>query len=803
MKVSEQWLRQWVNPAVSIEELGHQLTMAGLELDGIEPVAATFSKVVIGQIEAVEQHPDADRLRVCQVNVGEAELLQIVTNIASVAPKMRVPVAMIGAELAGETPEKPFKIKKSKLRGVLSQGMFCGADTLGVSTGNDEGLLELAADALLGQDIREYLQLDDCVLDIDLTPNRADCLSVAGIAREVGVLTQTTVTKPSIPSVEVTSRAIFPVTLRANEACPHYVGRVIENVNVQAQSPLWLTEALRRAGLRSLSPIVDVTNYVMLELGQPLHAFDFACLDGGIEVRYAQSNEALTLLDGQAIKLSDDTLVIADQQKALALAGIMGGESSAVSDNTQTIFLESAFFTPEKIAGKARKYGLHTDSSHRFERGVAPDLQVQAIERASQLILDICGGQAGALIEVSEPSHLPQKSNILLRRARIQHLLGIRLADERVVDILQGLECKVVETETGWDVTPPLFRFDLAIEADLIEELARIYGYDKIPPVLRKISPRITVPKETTVGLNAFAKTLVERGYQEAVTFSFVAPDVEQQLSADQTQGEIRLANPISADLAVMRSTLWSGLLPALSANLKRQQSRVRLFESGLTFVKTADGIVQPKKLAGVMTGTVAPEQWGMPARKVDFYDVKGDVEALLRHASAETYYFAVADHPALHPGQSTMIMQGEDEANAQCVGYVGAMHPRLEKTLGINQTVFLFELDLTALQKKRLPAYQAVSRYPSIRRDLALVVDAPISALMIEKTVKQASIPQLIQYTVFDVYTGDGVEKGRKSVALSLILQDFSRTLEENKINGAIDQVVDLLKTTLNASLR
>ncbi|HHC74412.1 MAG TPA: phenylalanine--tRNA ligase subunit beta, partial [Thiothrix sp.] len=456
MKVSEQWLRQWVNPAVSIEALGHQLTMAGLELEGIEPVAATFSKVVIGQIEAVEQHPDADRLRVCQVNVGETEHLQIVTNVASVAPNMRVPVAMIGAALAGETPEKPFKIKKSKLRGVLSQGMFCGADTLGVSTGNDEGLLELPADAPLGQAIREYLQLDDHVLEIDLTPNRADCLSVAGIAREVGVLTQTTVTKPVIQPVAVTSQATFPVTLSASEACPHYVGRVIEHVNVQAQSPLWLTEALRRAGLRSISPTVDVTNYVMLELGQPLHAFDFACLEGGIEVRYAQSNEALTLLDGQEIKLSDDTLVIADQQKALALAGIMGGESSAVSDNTQTIFLESAFFTPSKIAGKARQYGLHTDSSHRFERGVAPDLQVQAIERASQLILEICGGQAGKLIDISEPAYMPQKSNIVLRRARIQHLLGVSLPDERVVDILQRLECKVTKQEAGWDVTPPL-----------------------------------------------------------------------------------------------------------------------------------------------------------------------------------------------------------------------------------------------------------------------------------------------------------------------------------------------------------
>lgn len=796
MKVSEQWLREWVDPAISVEELGHQLTMAGLELDGVEPVAATFTNVVIGQIESIEQHPDADRLRVCQVNVAADEHIQIVTNVASVVPGMKVPVAMIGAELPGDTPDKPFKIKKSKLRGVLSQGMFCGADTLGVGSGDDEGLLELPEDASLGINIREFMQLDDRVLEVDLTPNRADCLSIAGIARETGVLTQTPVTSLAIEPVVVDSTASLSVQVKETADCPHYLGRVIENVNANANTPFWMQEKLRRAGLRSLSPIVDITNYVLIELGQPMHAFDLNRLSQGVQVRYAEQDENLRLLDGQEITLNVDTLVIADAEKAIALAGIMGGEATAVTGETTAVFLECAFFAPEKIAGKARQYGLHTDSSHRFERGVSPDLQVQAIERATQLIVDICGGEVGAVTACRDDAKVPSKSTIGLRRTRIQRLLGVDIPDERVEDILTRLGCNVEVDDQGWQVIPPLFRFDISIEADLIEELARIYGYDKIPSVVRQIAPRITLEKEGEATLKTFSKVLINRAYQESVTFSFVNPEIESLLLPANQQ--IELANPISADLSVMRGTLWSGLIPAVAANLKRQQSRVRLFESGLTFIKTDDGIEQRKKLSGVITGTVTPEQWGQAARKVDFYDLKGDVEAILAEASAKQYLFAPVDHPALHPGQSAQIV-----SDKHAIGWLGALHPRIEAKLGLNQTLFLFELDLGRISEKNVPAFKSISRYPSIRRDLALLVGEHVSALALQQAIRKANIEQLVDFTIFDVYTGDGVEEGQKSIALSLILQDFSRTLEENDINRYIEQIMSLLSSETGATLR
>lgn len=797
MKVSEQWLREWVNPDISLDDLGHQLTMAGLELDGIEPVAAEFNNVVICEIKEIEQHPDADRLRVCQVDVGAEENIQIVTNVATVQPGMKVPVAMIGAELPGEAEDKPFKIKKSKLRGVLSQGMFCGADTLGVGTGNDEGLLELPEDAPLGKDIREFLNLNDRVMEVDLTPDRADCLSIEGVAREVGVLTQTQVTPIETSAQATSSQATFPVTLTAKDACPHYAGRVIENINAGAETPQWMQEKLRRAGLRSLSPIVDITNYVLIELGQPMHAFDLQKLNGQINVRYAEENEKLTLLDGQEVTLDTESLVIADDSAAVALAGVMGGEPTSVIDETQHIFLESAFFKPEKIAGKARQYGLHTDSSHRFERGVSPDLQIRAMERATQLITEICGGEVGEIIEVTDADNLPQKATILLRKERVKRLLGIDIPAERVEDILTRLAFDCQPVEQGWEVIPPLFRFDISIEADLIEELARVYGYDQIPAVLRDISPRITVASEEDVEPKKLANVLVDRDYQEAVTFSFVGPEIEALLSP--ASEKITLANPISADLSVMRGTLWSGLIPAAIANLNRQQSRVRLFETGLTFVKNEDGeMAQRKQLAGLITGSVAPEQWSSPSRAVDFYDIKGDVEALLAEASAQRYTFVPVDHPALHPGQSAQIVTQTD-----AVGWIGALHPRIEQKLGLTQQVFLFELDMALIAQKKLPAFQGVSRFPSIRRDLALVVNEAVSALAIEQAIEKAGIPQLINYTIFDIYTGQGVEKGQKSVALSLILQDFSRTLEDAEINGHVEKVVESLQQETGAQLR
>ncbi len=797
MKISESWLREWVNPDISTGQLAHQLIMSGTEIDAMEPVASAFTNVVVGQIKRTEQHPDADRLTVCQVDVGADELIQVVTN-AKVEEGQKVPLAMIGAELP-EPDGKVFKIKKSKLRGVLSQGMFCGAETLGMGDAG-EGLLEVPQDAALGADLREVLNLDDVVLDLDATPNRADLLSVAGVAREVGVITQTPVINVQIGQTTVDIDAVLPVNIMAGDLCQRYAGRIIRDVNTQAKTPGWIKEKLRRLGVRSLGPVVDVTNFVMLALGQPMHGFDLDKLEGGINVRKAEQGEKLTLLDGREITLRPDTLVIADDKKALALAGIMGGEDSAVSESTRNIYLESAYFVPEKIMGKARSYGLHTDSSHRFERGVSPDLQVIALERATQLILEICGGKVGPLTDVMNNDDLLKRDAIHYPRSRTKRHLGIEVDDERVEDIMTRLGCQVDKADDGWLITPPIFRFDLATPEDVVEEIARIYGYDNIPAVLRPMQPLITLKPETEVKQDALHNLLIARGYQEAITYSFVPPEIESLLSAGADQ--IRLANPISDELSVMRGTLWSGLIPALDRNVKRQQGRVRLFETGLTFEKSATGLpIQRKKLAGVITGPLYAEQWDADKRAVDFYDVKGDVEALLGEANGQSFEFLAAGHAALHPGQSAKII-----SDGQAVGLCGALHPALEKKLDLDQPVFVFELDLDWMLKKKMPAYSQLSPLPSIRRDLALLVDqavayAEISASL-DKLVNQ-QIPELVDYMIFDVYSGEKLDSEQKSLALGLIFQDFSRTLKEQEINGYIEKIVAVLAEETGAVLR
>ncbi len=805
MKVSEKWLREWVNlDGKTSEEIEHQLIMSGTELDGVDSVASAFTHVVTGQIKSLEQHLDADRLTVCQVDVGADELIQIVTN-ASVAQDQKVPVAMIGANLPDEQG-KPFKIKKSKLRGESSQGMFCGAETLGLSGAiaekSGEGLLIIPDDAPLGTDLREIYDFSDVVLDLDSTPNRADLLSVSGIARELGVIMQTAVTLWPIEKTEVTHDTNFPVKISCDDLCQRYVGRIIQNVNTQAQTPDWMVDKLACSDIRSLGPVVDVTNFVMLELGQPMHGFDFDKLVGGIEVRNAQEGEKLTLLDGKEATLRSDTMVIADQNKALALAGIMGGEASSVGDSTKNIYLESAFFVPNKIMGKARTYGLHTDSSHRFERGVSPDLQVKALERATHLILSICGGSAGPITDVISNEALQTQSTINFKRSQIKRHLGIEVDDARVVDILERLECKleadfVDKGNEGWKVSPPIFRFDLATPEDLVEEIARIYGYDNIPAVLRPMKPLIALPSEEQVRESTLQNILVERGYQEAITYSFVPSEIEGLLAPDQQQ--IKLSNPISEELSIMRSTLWSGLIPALDKNVKRQQSRVRLFESGLTFVKSDSGLPeQRKKMAAVITGALHSEQWSKPSRDVDFYDLKGDVEAILAEASAQQFSFEKVDHLALHPGQSAAII-----CNGKQVGILGALHPNLEKKLSLDQTVFVFEIDLDLISKKKLPAYVGLSPYPSVRRDLALLVNQEISYAQIDKVLKNSQIDALLENFVFDVYEGENVESGQKSLALGLIFQDFSRTLEEQEISTSIEKIVSALKQEVGAVLR
>ncbi|MEZ5478126.1 MAG: phenylalanine--tRNA ligase subunit beta [Thiolinea sp.] len=794
MHISEQWLREWVNPQQDFAAIGELLTNTGCEVESQAGVATDFSDVVIAEIIGIEKHPDADKLNVCTVNHGSGETLQIVCGAPNARTGLKAPLAMIGAQLP--MPDgKPLKIKKGKLRGVESFGMLCSASELGMAD-KSEGLLELPADAPPGTPLREYLQLDDQVLELSITPNRGDCLSVAGLAREVGALTGAQVCAPTLEAQPARHDEVLSIRLPAAEACPRYAGRIIRNINPQARTPLWMKEKLRRQGLRSLSPIVDVTNYILLELGQPMHAFDLDQLQGGIQARYAEAGEQLELLDGQTIELRDGTLVIADDAKAVALAGIMGGNPTAVTSETRHVFLESAHFRPEKMAGQARRYGLQTDSSYRFERGVAADLPVRALERATQLILEICGGEAGPVVDECADASVLEPRRISLRRERITRILGTRIDDAAIVGILERLGCVVESQEQGWLVQTPLSRFDLGIEEDLVEEIARVQGYDSIPAILRPLQPIVTLPSEHSNTVAALRAPLLARGYQEAVTYSFVDPELE--LTLNPAGADILLANPISADLARMRTTLWSGLLPAVRHNLNRQQQRVRLFETGPAFDRKNGEIIQYPRLAGAITGTALPEQWGESARKVDFFDAKGDVEAILERASTQSFHFLPVAHPALHSGQCAQIVTQE-----QSIGWVGALHPRIEAKLDLEQAVYLFELDLHGLQERRMPEYRSVSKFPAIRRDLALLVDKTVLSSSLDQAIRKVAPPQLIRWNIFDVYTGKGVEEHQKSVALSLILQDFSRTLEDREVNQIVEAVMVSLTGETGAVLR
>jgi len=791
MKFSEKWLREWVNPEIDSKTLVEQLTQAGLEVDAVEPVAGEFTGVVVGQVVSVEPHPDADKLRLCQVDVAGDELLSIVCGASNVRQDLKIPVAVIGSVLPGN-----FKINKAKLRGVESFGMLCSAKELGLAD-NADGLMELVKEAPVGTDFRDYLALDDVSIDVDLTPNRSDCLSIAGIAREVGVLTDCDVTDWPQDSFKQQSTTQLTVDIEDSNACPRYVGRVIENINVSALTPIWMQEKLRRSGLRSLGPVVDVTNFVMLELGQPMHAFDLGKLDGGIKIRPAQPHEKLMLLDGQEIDITDNTLVIADQSSPLALAGIMGGQNSSVSDETQHLFLEAAFFTPLAIAGRARSYGLHTDSSHRFERGVDPALPRVAIDRATSLLLSIVGGEAGPITEAVSESDLPKVQIITLRADRIKRVLGIHIAAEIVADQLTRLGLTVSVNNEGWQVTIPSFRFDLAIEVDLIEELGRLYGYDKLP----KTRPQGTVLtaniSEYTLATHRLQSQLVDRGYQEAITYSFVDPTIQQHLAIDDSPA-IELANPISADLSVMRTSLWPGLVQALAHNLNRQHERVRLFEVGRIFTGTRDNVEQHRQIGGVICGSRYAEQWSEKQRPVDFFDVKADVEALLSLGGGDSVHFVAEHHPALHPGQSARIYKGD-----KAIGWIGALHPKLNKPLDLNVRAYVFELVLSEVLAAEIPKFESLSKFPAIRRDLALVVDGIISAGEIERCLNGIKSDILKAIQLFDVYSGDGVEVGKKSIAVAFHLQHAQRTLTDEEVDDLIQVVTQKLEKQVGAVIR
>jgi phenylalanyl-tRNA synthetase beta chain len=791
MKISEQWLRDWVDSGLSTTELAARLTMAGLEVDSVETAAPAFSKVVVGRVIGLIQHPDADRLRVATVDVGETEPLQIVCGAPNVAVGMCAPTALIGAVLPGD-----FKIKPSKLRGVQSQGMLCSAKELGLAESAD-GLLPLPTDSRPGQDVRDLLALDDALIEIELTPNRGDCLGMAGIAREVATLSGHEFQALPVEAVEPTVDTAFPVVLRDPADCPRYIGRVIQGVNPAAETPLWMQERLRRAGVRSLGPLVDVTNYVMLELGQPMHAFDLGRLTGGIEVRRARPGDRLELLNGVVVEPDAETLLITDQAGPLALAGIMGGEISSCTAATRDVFLESAFFSPASIAGRARQYGLQTDSSYRFERGVDWQLQRRAAERATRLLIEMAGGQPGPIIEAVAPDYLPVQLTIRLRPERIRKLLGMDVSGAEIENILRRLGMTVPAETDGWFVTPPSSRFDVSLEADLIEEIARIYGYERVPsnrPLTRlAMSPQA----EGCVDLERLTATLVQRGFQEAITYSFVDPSLQKAI--DPEREPLALSNPISADLAVMRTSLWPGLLKALSYNQKRQQPRVRLFEHGLNFVPTDNGLQQDGYLGGVVTGAALPEQWGTPVRPVDFFDLKADIEALLvLTGEPEAFRFVAAQQPALHPGQSARIERGE-----LIVGWIGALHPHLVRTFDLEGDVFVFELRLSALQAACVPSFGELSRFPSSRRDIAIVVDEAVTVHAIYRCIRERGGRLLRDVRLFDVYRGKGVAEGQKSLALGLILQDFSRNLTESVVEETVSGIIAGLTEQFDATLR
>lgn len=791
MKISENWLRTWVNPAVNSETLSDQLTMLGLEVDELAPVAKPFTGVVVGEVLTVEQHPDADRLRVTTVNIGSGDPLQIVCGAPNVRVGMKAPVATIGAILPGD-----FKIKKGKLRGVESQGMLCGASEIDLEDKID-GLLELPDDAPVGVNIREYLQLDDHVIDISITPNRGDCFSIRGIAREIAVINRLSVNEPAIQVVPATISDEKSVTL-STQGAPRYLGRVVKNVNVKAATPAWMEQALSRSGIRTHSILVDITNYVLLELGQPMHAFDLAKIQGGIQVRQAKSQEKLTLLNEQEVELNEKVMVIADDKKVLAIAGIMGGLDSSVTDDTQDIFLESAFFAPLAIAGRARGFGLHTDSSQRFERGVDFELPMQAMHRASELIQQYAGGDFAPITVAEQTDLLPTREAIALKQSQVDQLLGYHVAGEFIVDALQRLGCHVnVQAEDAWLVTPPSHRFDLAIYQDLIEEIARIDGYDNIQIRLPKIDVQL-VAYQDRFEIGQLRQTIATLGYQEAISFSFADAKLEKQLNS-QVQ-PLMLANPISSDLAAMRSTLFSSLIPCVQYNLNRQQQRVRFFELGLRFdyqnAQTIHDLKQIPTLALIAVGSHTPETWHGKPKAMDFFDFKGEVEEILA-AGRVKVEFERSQREWLHPGQSAEIL-----LDGQSIGYLGRLHPSLEDELDLGIT-WVCEVDQQPVLQSYVSNFTELSRFPSVRRDIALLISDKIGVREIQQLIQQAGGELLDSTWLFDVYTGQGVEQGKRSLAFALLWQHPSRTLEDAEIKSGMDHIIQVLENTYQATLR
>jgi phenylalanyl-tRNA synthetase beta chain len=789
MQFSEAWLRTFTDPSFDTAGLCDKLTMAGLEVEAAGPVAPPFSGVVVARIEAIAPHPDADRLRLCTVDVGAPERLVIVCGAPNAAAGMTVPCALVGARLPGG-----LEIRRAKVRGVESAGMLCSAKELGLSD-DASGLLPLDAALVPGADLRTALALDDTMIALKITPNRADCLSLLGIARDVAAVTGSPLAVPAVPVAAVTSAARRAVRVDDPIACPRFAGRLVEGIDPTAATPGWMKARLERSGIRSISAVVDVTNYVMLELGQPLHAYDDRLLDGSIVVRFARAGETLTLLNGQVLALEPDLLLVADERKPLGLAGIMGGEHSGIGETTSTVFLEGAFWNPAVIQGKSRRLGFASDAGYRFERGVDFEGCARGVERATQLIVEICGGRAGPLDVFT--GELPARAPVRVRPRRVSKVLGIEVADATIAGHFERLGLAHVRDGDAFIVTPPSFRFDLAIEEDCIEEIARLVGYDAIPATPSAHVQAMLADPEAEVPVNALKRRLTGRDWQEAITFSFVDQRREALLhpGREAAQTPVAVLNPIASDLGVMRTTLWVGLLEVLQTNLARRADRVRVFEAGRVFLRNGDGPDQPLRIGGLAFGDTLPEQWGAPRRPVDFFDVKADLEAL---AAPRTVATVKGAHPALHPGRCARVTIDGVEA-----GWIGELHPRLLRELDLPRAPVLFEVDLAALTRRTVPAAAPVSKLPAVRRDLALVVDDAVPAQAVVEALLGARVPAVERVALFDVYRGPGVEAGKKSLAILVLMQDTERTLTDADIDAAVGALLALAASTFGASLR
>lgn len=792
MKLSKLWLREWVNFSLTEQKLADQLTMAGLEVDAVSPVAGEFTHVVVAEVLSTQPHPDADKLTLCEVNAKTDKPLRIVCGASNVRPGLKVALAMIGAQLPGG-----LQIKESKLRGELSQGMLCSVTELGMAE-HSEGIMELEQDAPVGMDIREYLMLDDHVFDVDLTPNRADCFSVLGIAREVAVLNKLPLIEHPVETVAPATDDVLTINLKNPEACPRYCGRIIRNINSDASTPLWMTERLRRSGIRVVHPVVDVMNYVMLELGQPMHAFDLAQIKGEINVRFSNDKEQLKLLDGQDVILSDKVLVIADKEKPLAMAGIMGGDESAVQNHTQDVFLESAFFNPVIIAGVARKYGLFSDSSQRYERGVDPYLQIKALERATALILSIAGGKAGPVIEASSQKHVPQKATISFDTTKVKKLTGLAISTGQMKTLLEGLGIVITqETNSILDVIVPSHRFDIQQDVDLVEEIIRLYGYDNLTAQPMNTDVQAGQSSVNEQLATQLANWFRAKGYHETISYSFVDPEIQEALYPQKEA--MQLLNPISSELSQMRIGMWPGLIASMIYNLHRQQNAIKFFEVGVVFDVEQQQLTERPCVAGLLMGELGGLNWNEPTRVFDFFDLKGDLESLFTLLKLNKVEFVPAQNEALHPGQSARIM-----LNGKAAGWMGVLHPRLMDALDLNHDVMLFEINLEALINPVASRYKTISKYPQIRRDLSFLVDTKINVLQIEKTVRSAIKEDWLKaFDVFDVYMGKGIPEGKKSVAIAMTLQDPGRTLVDAEINLLISAIIKSLENEFSITLR